>query len=231
MIRGAEIGRRFDGATFDTYELSDGTKAAHRACRQLSRGEVDGVVLISPVGLGKTHLLVALAREYDRLNSYTPPVPDMSDMRAVPPVAELIEQASTMTDGEILEMHDDAAPSLSPSEITRQVFIEFWPMLEMVAALQRDAMDGGHLLERIMRCSLLILDDMGYEKTTDFSAPAIHRIIDYRYRAMLPIAVSTNLDRKGIIAKYGEKTISRWMESCEVVTLSGSDYRVKKGGS
>ena len=225
MIRGAEIGKRFDGATFDTYEMSDGTKAAHRACLQLARSEVDGVVLISPVGLGKTHLLVALAREYNRLNSYIPPVPGVSDMRAVPPVFELIEQA----DAALSE--DTGTPSLAQSEIPKQVSIEFWPMLELVAELQRDAMEGGRVIDRIMRCPLLILDDMGYEKETTFSAPAIHRIIDYRYRAMLPIAVSTNLTRKKLIAKYGEKTISRWIESCEVITMTGDDYRVKKGRS
>jgi DNA replication protein DnaC len=223
MIRGAEIGERFDGATFDNYEVGEGTIDALRASMQFAKGEIDGIVLIAPVGLGKTHLLVALAREYDRLNSYIPPAQGESVMREVPPIAELIEQAAAMTEG---EMHDDAAPSLSPSEITKEVFIEFWPILDLAAELIRDVKEGGDLIDRVMNCSLLVLDDLGREKGSDFILQQLQRIIDHRYRKNLPMAVSTNSAKKEIIRKYGEHTISRWIESCEVITMTGKDYRM-----
>jgi len=225
MIRGSEIGARFDGATLESYEVFDGTRAAFEACQRMAKGEAEGVVLISPVGLGKTHLLVAMAREYDRLNSYIPPSPGSSDMREVPPVAELIEKA------DVLAEDRPESPFLEQSEITKQVFIEYWTILDLMAELIRDVNEGGRLINRVMNCTLLIIDELGREKVSDFTLQQCQRIIDHRYRTKRPLVVATNLDKRGIVRTYGENTISRWIESCVIVTMSGDDYRKRKGQS
>ena len=67
MIRGVRFGKMFADTTFDTFEVSRFNAKAVDACQSLVRSEIRGVVLIGPGGVGKTHLLHALAVEFDRL--------------------------------------------------------------------------------------------------------------------------------------------------------------------
>lgn len=107
--------------------------------------------------------------------------------------------------------------------------VEFWPILDLVSDLRAEIRHGDCMIsERCRKCDLLILDDFGEERSTDFVLEELERIIDTRYRNLKPIAVSTNLKPAQIAQKYGERAISRWAESCEIVELGGDDYRMKK---
>ena len=218
MIRGASLGARFDMTSFETFEVDDSNRAAFDACKRVVGRKSDGVVMIGAIGIGKTHLLEALAKEFDRLHSFIPAIG--VDMVDVPPLAELMD----MQFGE----PDTAAPYLRKDEVSKHAHVEFWPMLDLAAALRKDAVEGnGQIVERCMRCDLLLLDDIGREKMSEFILQEFQRIIDYRYRQMLPIAVATNLTRVQIAQKYGGHVISRWAHSCEVVDISGSDHRLR----
>jgi hypothetical protein len=46
---------------------------------------------------------------------------------------------------------------------------------------------------------------------------------------MLPIAIATNLTREELLDKYEEHTYSRWLGSCAIVEIGGSDYRLDRG--
>lgn len=111
--------------------------------------------------------------------------------------------------------------------------VEYWSMLDLAAILREEAVgekrDTGAACRQ---CSLLILDDLGQERSTAFVVEELERIFDYRYREMLPIAISTNLSPKALQAKYGDRPLSRWAEQCRTVSLKGTDYRLlqkKKG--
>ena len=222
MIRGAPLGNRFRKATFSSFKVTEYNSAAFNACKDLVEGKNTGVVLIGPVGVGKTHLLVALACEYDRANSYVPDSPmATSPPIQVPSASELIATAHEEPD------EDTSTPSLHISEIGRQAHVEYWPMLDLSSELRSAAMTGDLSLSlRCRNCDLLVLDDLGREKITEFILQEFQRIIDWRYREMLPIAIATNLQRGDIADRYGEHTSSRWTGSCEVVDVRGPDYRV-----
>jgi len=225
MIRGAGFGRRFADATFDTFELSRHNRAAYEACRSVARGELGGVVLIGPGGVGKTHLLRALAVEVDRLRG--PSVEKAAtpeQAAAIPSASEWIRNAS----GDATR--DDGAPTLSPEEIERRVRIDYWPMLDLSSRLRAAALHGDtEVSESCCTCDLLLLDDLGHERTSDFILQEFRRIVDWRYRDEMPIAIATNLTKEQIIDKYGEHTYSRWVGSCRIVEVTGSDYRVDRG--
>jgi len=107
VIRGAPLGNRFQKATFSSFKVTEYNSAAFNACKDLVEGKNTGVVLIGPVGVGKTHLLVALACEYDRVNSYVPdsPMATRAPMQ-VPSASELIATAHEEPD------EDTSTPSL-----------------------------------------------------------------------------------------------------------------------
>jgi len=225
MIRGVGFGRMFADATFGTFEVTRHNREAFEACQAVARRESNGVVLIGPGGVGKTHLLRALAVEYDRLHTVLPTADDpAAPTVSVPSASELIRLADPQ--GEV----DDAAPTLDPEEMEHQATIDYWPMLDLAVRLRSAALHGEtEVSEDCCGCDLLILDDLGHERTSDFILQEFRRIVDWRYREKRSIAIATNLTKEQIIDKYGEHTYSRWLGSCEIVEVSGSDYRMDRG--
>ncbi len=60
-----------DRYTFDTFIVGDSNRFAHAACTTISEGSVDPyspLFLVGGPGLGKTHLLHALARQFEKRN-------------------------------------------------------------------------------------------------------------------------------------------------------------------
>ena len=221
MIRGVSLGEEFENDGFDTFEITPGNKKAFEACKSVAAGERQGVVMIGANGRGKSHLLESLAREFDRIHSHIPKQDEPGEMVEVPPLKELMDIQ--------FEDPDTSQPYLSPQEITKHAHVEFWPALDLFAALRKDVMEsGGQIVERCMRCDLLVIDDIGREKKSDFIDQEFHRIVDYRYRHKMKIAVATNYDRGQIASRYGAHTISRWAHM--VVDISGEDYRLKHKG-
>jgi DNA replication protein DnaC len=225
MIRGVAMGAVFSGDGFDTFKTTQGNSAALEACKRVAAGGDKGVVMIGSNGRGKSHLLESLAREFDKIHSRVPVQEEVAaeDFVEVPPLRELMDM-------QFEEDAPDYSPYLGENEVARHAHVEFWPALDLVAALRKDALDDeGDLVKRCMTCDLLLLDDIGREKMSDFIAQEFHRIIDYRYRQMLPLAVATNLTRAQITERYGAHTMSRFAAMCDVVDISGKDYRLNGG--
>lgn len=74
---------------------------------------------------------------------------------------------------------------------------------------------------------MLILDDIGAEKATDFVAETIYRIINHRYIHMLPTIFTSNLRIQELADRIGERSASRIVEMCGVIELTGGDRRLK----
>ena len=84
------------------------------------------------------------------------------------------------------------------------------------------------VIEGFEECSLLIIDDIGTEKITEFSYEQIYKIIDSRYRNMKPVIITSNLNDNEIKEKLSERIVSRIYETCKGIKLTGKDYRLEK---
>lgn len=71
------------------------------------------------------------------------------------------------------------------------------------------------------RVSLLILDDLGVEKGTEWAVAKLDEIIDYRYINRLPIVVTANT------LELPERILDRMREG-RIVRLRGQSYRGRK---
>jgi len=226
VIRGAPIGKRFEHCAFDNFDVTDENRDAVEACvRVVETGET-GVLIRGKHGLGKTHLLVALMKEYDRRHSAEPSLKLAENGSIpVPSASEIIRAAEPLTD------EDRETPSLSLDEIEREAHVEYWPMLDLASELRSDIAHGSQETSRRCReCDLLVLDDFGAERATEFVLEELERIVDWRYRTMRVMAVATNLlTFQAIIAKYGSRALSRWMGSCVIVAVGGEDRRASIG--
>ena len=73
---------------------------------------------------------------------------------------------------------------------------------------------------------LLILDDLGTEKLTDWAAEKLDTLIDHRYIKGLPLVVTTNVPAAQLSPRIASRLQDRRLG--RVVTLSGPDYRISE---
>ena len=75
---------------------------------------------------------------------------------------------------------------------------------------------------------LLILDDLGRQKNSEWSEQILFDIIDSRYRQKKPIVITTNLNPEGYSFQenIGDAAVSRLMNMCDFYAMNGDDYRV-----
>ncbi|MDR1831588.1 MAG: ATP-binding protein [Fusobacteriaceae bacterium] len=85
------------------------------------------------------------------------------------------------------------------------------------------------LLDHMLRCELLILDDLGSEVFTDWAKGKLFEIIDGRYRAKMPTIITTNLTLKMLAEKTridgSDKIFDRLKETCRVRIFGWPSHR------
>lgn len=84
------------------------------------------------------------------------------------------------------------------------------------------------LLEDACRATVLLLDDLGAEKPSEWTQKQLTVIINDRYASNLPTIVTTNWVGSDLRERIGERCYSRLMEMCDVAVLTASDYRRAK---
>lgn len=90
--------------------------------------------------------------------------------------------------------------------------------------------DGGadELCSRMPAIDLLILDDLGAERSTDYALEQIYNIVDSRYRAGLPVIYTTNLTLEELKhpsdLRYS-RIYDRILERCFPVEFRGGSRR------
>ena len=72
------------------------------------------------------------------------------------------------------------------------------------------------LMDIVESVDLLVLDDVGAERLTEFVTERLYLIINRRYEAAKPIIMTTNFDEEELRARIGERTASRLCEMCSV---------------
>jgi DNA replication protein DnaC len=84
------------------------------------------------------------------------------------------------------------------------------------------------LLRRARSDALVVLDDIGAEKPSDWVEEQLYALIDVRYRMMRSTIFTTNCTMKQLEVQIGSRSVSRIMEMCEGVKVGGEDWR-KRG--
>lgn len=75
--------------------------------------------------------------------------------------------------------------------------------------------------------ALLVLDDLGTQKMTDFVSERLFAIVDGRHQRKLPTIITTNLDLTQLNQQFGSRVVSRIVEVSRFVTLTGADLRYR----
>ena len=86
------------------------------------------------------------------------------------------------------------------------------------------------MIEALGRVDLLVIDDLGAEKRTDWSEQTIYTIIDERYSSSRATMITTNLSLEELEEKVGCRTMDRLIGSCRIVENCASSYRQERAG-
>lgn len=85
--------------------------------------------------------------------------------------------------------------------------------------------------DSLNRFPLLVLDDLSAERKTEYMQEIVFNVIDSRYRAGLPLIVTTNLTSEELKHPSDisyQRTFSRLLEMCLPVKVEGKDKRLDK---
>ena len=102
--------------------------------------------------------------------------------------------------------------------------------VKLISELQtnRDGEDEESIIRRMNRASLLIIDDLGAERSTDYALEKVYNIIDSRYRTRKPMLLTTNLSLQQMQStqdiRYG-RIYDRVFEVCYPVEFKGQSWR------
>lgn len=98
--------------------------------------------------------------------------------------------------------------------------VEVWTAPDLLDALRRQAGESAttdKFFQRMRETDWLLIDDIGQDRSTDFSVEQLVRVFDWRDRDEKPIVVTSNLGLETLRKDYGGRIVSR------IVGLIGSN--------
>lgn len=92
--------------------------------------------------------------------------------------------------------------------------------------------DKNGYINSLVNCDLLIIDDLGSERNTDYAIENVFNVIDRRYRTGKPMIITTNLQLSMLYSEPSldkKRIYDRILENCVPVCVSGSSKRTVTG--
>lgn len=83
---------------------------------------------------------------------------------------------------------------------------------------------------KYLSCDLLIIDDLGTEFSTQYTASVLYQLLNQRLMNGKSVILSTNLGGKELLKRYGERIYSRLLGSFDTCVFTGNDIRLIKLG-
>lgn len=129
----------------------------------------------------------------------------------------------------------------------------FWDFNELMREIRASydpevRMTETQVLDPIIRTDLLVLDDLGAWKMTDWMNDTLFHILNQRYLHQRPSIITTNFEdrdpdeirdrdargvsaleqREYLVERIGNRLRSRLMEMCVVIRMRGTDHRAQR---
>ena len=91
--------------------------------------------------------------------------------------------------------------------------------------------DKNEYINKLNESSLLIIDDLGIERDTEYALEQVYNIIDARYKSNKPLIVTTNLsltELKNPVDTAHKRIYDRVLEMCVPIRFNGENIRCEK---
>lgn len=87
---------------------------------------------------------------------------------------------------------------------------------------------ANEIVDTAKSAPLLVLDDLGAEKPSDWVREYLFILLNTRYEKKLPTIVTTNCTTAELIEKLQQRIVSRLVEMTSSVTIDAPDFRLAK---
>lgn len=93
---------------------------------------------------------------------------------------------------------------------------------------ERNAKEEEEFIKQLVEIPILLLEDLGAQKETDWGTSILWEILDRRMEIRRNgLIVTSNIGRGKMAEAMGDRIPSRLSGICQIITLDGNDYRVK----
>lgn len=195
--------------SLNNFKPRAGQDKALNAVEQFARDFLDnknpvGLLLVGGVGSGKTHIVASLVNY----------------------LADAMELYSR-------EEHPDEYIDSYKSDFSwldKNTGVCFVMLSELYEHLrfcysENNSWFPKQIVNHLREVELLVLDDMGAEKASDWTKEILFNIIDYRYNEQLPMIVTTNCVPEELKEKIGDRNFDRLREMCALVSIVAASQR------
>jgi len=116
----------------------------------------------------------------------------------------------------------------------RAYFFELRELLRLVRDTYNRSVEETEMevLDPLLKADLLVLDDLGAERTSEWVQETLGLVVNTRYNAKRPTVITSNLvditdvtDPRSFTFQVGARTRSRLLEMCDWVEIPGFDRR------
>ncbi len=103
--------------------------------------------------------------------------------------------------------------------------------VKILQEIQNPDVNEGKFIQRLNSARLLIIDDLGVERNTDYALEKVYNVVDSRVRTAKPIILTTNLTWEELTREQDtryKRIFDRILEVCHPVHVPGKSRRIKK---
>jgi DNA replication protein DnaC len=113
-------------------------------------------------------------------------------------------------------------------------FVDFFQLLSDLKAGFGDGRSESDLISPLVSPDVLIIDELGKGRATDWEVSILDQLVSRRYNAGRTVIATSNFDPNkgagqdglpGLITRIDERIHSRLCEICEFIEIQGDDYR------
>ncbi len=148
-----------------------------------------------------------------------------------------IEKGSLFITGGVGTGKTHLAASIANELIRNEIPVVFGTLINLLNDIKdsysSDGEKEGYIIERYSKVNMLIIDDLGKERPSEWTLEKLFTIINNRYENNLPVIITTNYNRDKLRERLSnnknyeiaDSIISRLYEMCKGIAIYGNDKR------
>lgn len=124
-----------------------------------------------------------------------------------------------------------AAACIANELLNRKTPVVMTSFVKVLQVIQYNTENETEFVNRLCAARLLIIDDLGTERNTDYALEKVYNVIDSRYRTGKPLILTTNLNLQDMQMTQDiryQRIYDRIFEMCHPVMVNGTSWRINQ---
>lgn len=124
-----------------------------------------------------------------------------------------------------------AAACIANELLNRRIPVVITSFVKVLQVIQNNTENETEFVNRLCAARLLIIDDLGTERNTDYALEKVYNVIDSRYRTGKPLILTTNLNLQDMQMTQDiryQRIYDRIFEMCHPVMVNVTSWRIEQ---